>query len=62
MFLPSYYPERTIAGDRVGDQDIVIDRPDQASDFKKVETKVEAKPAVAKEEVKAEPVKVEETK
>ena len=39
MFLPSYYPERTIAGDRVGDQDIVIDRPDQASDFKKVETK-----------------------
>ena len=39
MFLPSYYPERTIAGDRVGDQDIVMDRPDQASDFKKVETK-----------------------
>ena len=39
MFLPSYYPERTIAGDRIGDQDIPMDRPDQASDFKKVETK-----------------------
>ena len=39
MFLPSYYPERTIAGDRVGDQDIPMDRPDQDSDFKKVETK-----------------------
>jgi len=39
MFLPTYYPERTIAGDRVGDQDIPMDRPDQASDFKKVETK-----------------------
>ena len=39
MFLPSYYPERTIAGDRVGDQDIPMDRPDQASDFKQVETK-----------------------
>ena len=39
MFLPSYYPERTIAGDRIGDQDRPMDRPDQASDFKKVETK-----------------------
>ena len=39
MFLPSYYPERTIAGDRVAPQDIAMDRPDQASDFKKVETK-----------------------
>ena len=39
MFLPSYYPERTIAGDRIGDQDRPMDRPDQDSDFKKVETK-----------------------
>ena len=35
MFLPSYYPERTIAGDRVAPQDIAMDRPDQGSDFKK---------------------------
>ena len=39
MFLPTIYPERTIAGDRVGDQDIPMDRPDQASDFKQVESK-----------------------
>ncbi len=39
MFLPTIYPERTIAGDRVAPQDIPMDRPDQASDFKKVETK-----------------------
>ena len=39
MFLPTIYPERTIAGDRVGDQDIPMDRPDQAGDSKKVETK-----------------------
>ena len=39
MFLPSYYPERTIAGDRVAPQDIPMDRPDQAGDSKKVETK-----------------------
>ena len=39
MFLPTYYPERTIAGDRVGDQDIPMDRPDQASDFKQVSNK-----------------------
>ena len=39
MFLPTIYPERTIAGDRIGDQDRPMDRPDQASDFKKVETK-----------------------
>ena len=35
MFLPTIYPERTIAGDRVAPQDIAIDRPDQGSDFKK---------------------------
>lgn len=35
MFLPSYYPERTIAGDRIGDQDIPMDRPDEPGDFKK---------------------------
>ena len=39
MFLPSYYPKRTIAGDRVAPQDIPMDRPDQAGDSKKVETK-----------------------
>ena len=39
MFLPDFYPKRTIAGDRVGDQDIPMDRPDQAGDSKKVETK-----------------------
>jgi len=39
MFLPTIYPKRTIAGDRIGDQDRPMDRPDQASDFKKVETK-----------------------
>ena len=39
MFLPTIYPKRTIAGDRVGDQDIPMDRPDQDSDFKQVETK-----------------------
>ena len=39
MFLPTIYPKRTIAGDRVGDQDIPMDRPDQAGDSKKVETK-----------------------
>ena len=35
MFLPTIYPERTIAGDRVAPQDIAMDRPDQGSDFKK---------------------------
>ena len=39
MFLPTIYPERTIAGDRVAPQDIPMDRPDQAGDSKKVETK-----------------------
>ena len=39
FLLPKQYPKRTIAGDTVGDQDIVIDRPEQDSDFKKVETK-----------------------
>ena len=41
MFLPTIYPKRTIAGDRVAPQDIAIDRPDQASDFKKFETQDE---------------------
>jgi len=41
MFLPTIYPERTIAGDRVAPQDIAMDRPDQASDFKKFETQDE---------------------
>ena len=39
MLLPTIYPERTIAGDRVAPQDIPMDRPDQDSDFKQVETK-----------------------
>ena len=39
FLLPTIYPERTIAGDRVAPQDIAMDRPDQASDFKKAETK-----------------------
>jgi len=38
-FLPDFYPKRTIAGDRVAPQDIPMDRPDQAGDSKKVETK-----------------------
>ena len=39
VFLPDFYPKRTIAGDRVAPQDIPMDRPDQAGDSKKVETK-----------------------
>jgi len=39
MFIPTYYPERTIAGDIIKNQDIPMDRPDQAGDFKQVETK-----------------------
>jgi hypothetical protein len=34
MFLPEYYPKRTIAGDTVGSQDIPMDRPEQRSDYK----------------------------
>jgi len=39
VFLPDFYPKRTIAGDIVAPQDIPMDRPDQAGDSKKVETK-----------------------
>jgi len=39
MFLPDFYPKRTIAGDIVAPQDIPMDRPDQAGDSKKVKTK-----------------------
>ena len=35
FLLPTLYPERTIAGDRIGDQDIPMDRPDEPGDFKK---------------------------
>ena len=41
FLIPTIYPERTIAGDRIGDQDIPMDRPDEADDFKKIETKDE---------------------
>jgi hypothetical protein len=39
FLLPKQYPKRTIAGDRIGDQDIPMDRPDKDSDFTKIETK-----------------------
>jgi len=41
FLIPTIYPERTIAGDRIGDQDIPMDRPDKESDFKKIETQGE---------------------
>jgi len=41
FLIPTIYPERTIAGDRIGNQDIPMDRPDKGSDFKKIENKDE---------------------
>lgn len=41
FLIPTIYPERTIAGDRIGNQDIPMDRPDEADDFKKIETQDE---------------------
>ena len=39
FLIPTIYPERTIAGDRIGDQDRPMDRPDEPGDFTKIETK-----------------------
>jgi len=41
FLIPTIYPERTIAGDRIGDQDIPMDRPERASDFEKLKTQDE---------------------
>jgi len=41
FLIPTIYPERTIAGDRIGNQDIPMDRPERASDFEKLKTQDE---------------------
>lgn len=49
FLIPTIYPERTIAGDRIGDQDIPMDRPDKQSDFTKIETQDEGTDFILKQ-------------